>query len=145
MQRIIEALLSGGGDGAGLPEELETELTPEVLARIEVQLIKAVMANGQLKVSECVCVTIIHSPSFLRSEFVYSPIPIPHIPIPIHAHLQIVDGVCSLKGRVYSGSGDEAAALLHRYDFEWLLEAVVKVHVRVRAHGVLFSKNVHIR
>ena len=30
-----------------------------------------------------------------------------------------------------SGSGgddDETAALLHRYDFEWLLEAVVKVH-----------------
>ena len=77
MQRIIEALSSGGsgggeeGGGAGLPEELETELTPEVLARIEVQLIKAVMANGQLKVSVCVCVTITHSPSFLRSEFIY--------------------------------------------------------------------------
>ena len=59
MQRIIEALSSGGSGGgeeggrAGLPEELETELTPEVLARIEVQLIKAVMANGQLKVSMC--------------------------------------------------------------------------------------------
>lgn len=56
VQRIIEALASG--EGSGLPEELETELTPEVLARIEVQLIKAVMANGQLKVSVCVCVTI---------------------------------------------------------------------------------------
>ena len=27
-----------------------------------------------------------------------------------------------------SGGDDETAALLHRYDFEWLLEAVVKVH-----------------
>lgn len=60
VQRIIEALSGGGGSGGGkggvgLPEELETELTPEVLARVEVQLIKAVMANGQLKVSVCVC------------------------------------------------------------------------------------------
>ena len=52
VQRIIEAL-SGGGEEGSLPEELEAELTPEVLVRIEVQLIKAVMANGQLKV--CVC------------------------------------------------------------------------------------------
>lgn len=76
------------------------------------------------------CVTISHSPLFLRYEFIdlYSPIPIPHIPIPMHAHFQVIDGVCALKGRVYSTSGDEAAALLHRYDFEWLLEAVVKVH-----------------
>ena len=53
MQRIVEALSagSGGEQGGSLPEELEAELTPEVLARIEVQLIKAVMANGQLKVS----------------------------------------------------------------------------------------------
>ena len=52
MQRIVEAL-SGGEEGASLPEELEAQLTPEVLARIEVQLIKAVTANGQLKVSVC--------------------------------------------------------------------------------------------
>ena len=56
MQRIVEALSAGsgggqGGGGGSLPEELEAELTPEVLARIEGQLIKAVMANGQLKVS----------------------------------------------------------------------------------------------
>ena len=55
VQRIVEALSAGSGGGQGqggsLPEELEAELTPEVLARIEGQLIKAVMANGQLKVS----------------------------------------------------------------------------------------------
>ena len=33
--------------------------------------------------------------------------------------------MCSLKGRVYTG--EDAAASLHKYDFEWLLEAVVKV------------------
>lgn len=49
VQRIIEAL-SGSGEEGSLPEELNAEITPEVLARIEVQLIKAVMANGQLKV-----------------------------------------------------------------------------------------------
>ena len=46
VQRIIEALSSG----VGLPEELEGQLTAEVLARIELQLLKAVMATGQLKV-----------------------------------------------------------------------------------------------
>ena len=80
-------------------------------------------------------------------RFIYSPIPIPRIPIPIHAHLQIVDGVCALKGRVYSSSGDEAAALLHRYDFEWLLEAVVKVHVHTHEYCSLrmfiLGKDVH--
>ena len=64
MQRIVEVLSGGGGGGGGgegggdLPEELETELTPEVMARIEMQLIKAVMANGQLKASVCVCVCV---------------------------------------------------------------------------------------
>ena len=48
------------------------------------------------------------------------------IPIFHSIYLQVVDGVCALKSRVYSGD-DESAALLHRYDFEWLLEAVVKV------------------
>ena len=41
---------------------------------------------------------------------------------------QVFDGVCALKSRVYSVSDEDTAALIHRYDFEWLLEAVVKVH-----------------
>ena len=52
-------------------------------------------------------------------------VPFPYS-IPTRARLQVVDGVCALKARVYSGD-DDTAALLHRYDFEWLLEAVVKV------------------
>ena len=40
---------------------------------------------------------------------------------------QVFDGVCALKSRVYGSSGDDSSALIHRYDFEWLLEAVVKV------------------
>ena len=55
VQKIIEALSAAGGEG-GLPEDLEEQLTPEVVARIEVQLIKAVMANGQLKVCMYICV-----------------------------------------------------------------------------------------
>ena len=78
----------------------------EVLARIEVQLLKAVIANGQLKVFMQISIPILS-------------------PIPIIWYLQVVDGVCVLKGRVYCG--DDSAALLHKYDFEWLLEAVVKV------------------
>ena len=46
VQKVTEALSAEGA----LPEEVETQLTPEVLARIELQLIKAVMTAGQLKV-----------------------------------------------------------------------------------------------
>ena len=47
---------------------------------------------------------------------------------------------------MYSSSGDEAAAQLHRYDFEWLLEAVVKVRVRTHEYcSHLLTENVHIR
>ena len=46
VQRIVESLSSG----VDLPEELESQLTAEVLARIELQLLKVVMATGQLKV-----------------------------------------------------------------------------------------------
>ena len=66
VQKIVESLASGADS---LPEELETQLTPEVLGRIEGQLIKAVMANGQLKVCvygcspvPCLClIPIFHS------------------------------------------------------------------------------------
>ena len=47
------------------------------------------------------------------------------IVVMVHCPAQVVDGVCALKGRLYTG--DEAAVFLHKYDFEWLLEAVVKV------------------
>lgn len=47
IQKIVEALSCEGGQ---LPEELESQLTAEVLARIELQLLKAVIASGQLKV-----------------------------------------------------------------------------------------------
>ena len=43
---------------------------------------------------------------------------------------------------MYSGD-DDTTALLHRYDFEWLLEAVVKVVFTDRAGQTLFYLSIH--
>ena len=51
LRLCLLVVVVGKEEEVAVPEELEAELTPEVLARIEGQLIKAVMANGQLKVS----------------------------------------------------------------------------------------------
>ena len=85
-------------------EKLEEELTPEKLGNIEVALLKAVLADGNIKV---LCV------------HVHVHVHVLHVPV---VHMQLIEAAIGLTRKVYTEE-----AMMHCHDFDWLLDAVTKV------------------